>query len=126
MIPSAHVQGRGWQPSRPAGRCRRAGGAADAAATEPTEPKGKNKGKGKGKGKAPPTEAEIALLRARRERERELKAAQREQRERLVAGLAELEMDELESWLDPAEWNERGAEAAGLAALLKAAPPQAE
>ena len=28
--------------------------------------------------------------------------------------------------LDPAEWNERGAEAAGVAALLKAAPPQAE
>ena len=66
--------------------------------------------------------AEIALLRARRERERELKAAHREQRVGFVSGLAELELDELECWVGPSEWYDRGAEAAGVDALLKAAP----
>ena len=102
--------------------------AARAAAAPPAEapvvastPKGKAKGKGN-KAKTQPSEAEIALLRARRERERELKAAHREQREGFVSGLAELELDELECWVGPSEWYERGAEAAGVDALLKAAP----
>ena len=101
--------------------------AAQAAAAPPAEapvvasaPKGK--AKGKGKAKTQPSEAEITLLRARRERERELKAAHREQRVGFVSGLAELELDELECWVGPSEWDERGAEAAGVDALLKAAP----
>ena len=64
----------------------------------------------------------LALLRARRERERELKAAHRAQREGFVSALAELELDALECWLAPSEWYERGEEAAGVDALLKAAP----
>jgi hypothetical protein len=39
-----------------------------------------------------------------------------------VTALAELELDELECWVAPSEWYERGEEAAGVDALLKAAP----
>ena len=64
----------------------------------------------KKKAKAGPPSAEMqALMRTKRERERGLKAAQREARAALLAGLGALERDALEDAIDVAAWTESGA-----------------